>query len=92
MSSALLARLQFLIRAEAEQQRYELRKQWALPLAERVARGYAIEGLQVSSIRPDGTLLLSCQTNDSRFLRGRFPGNPSRRSRCARSRERRAGI
>jgi hypothetical protein len=72
MSSELLPRLQSLIRAEAEQQRYELRKQWSLPLPERVARGYAIEGLEVTAIRPDGTLLLSCQTNDSRFREGDF--------------------
>lgn len=41
-------------------------------MAERVARGYAIEGLDVTSIRPNGTLLLSCQTNDSRFREGDF--------------------
>jgi DNA replication ATP-dependent helicase/nuclease Dna2 len=53
-------------------QRYELRKQWSLPLPERVARGYAIEGLEVTAIRPNGTLLLSCQTNDSRFREGDY--------------------
>src|SRR5512143_3954276 len=72
MTSDLLSRLQSLIRAEAEQQRFELRRQWSLPLAERVARGYAIEGLEVTSIRPNGTLLMSCQTNDSRFREGDF--------------------
>jgi len=72
MSSTLLPRLQSIIRAEAEQQRFELRRQWSLPLPERVARGYAIEGLEVSSIRPNGTLRLSCQTNDSRFREGDF--------------------
>lgn len=71
-SSSLLTRLRGFIRAEAEQQRFELQKQWALPLAERVARGYAIEGLHIHTIRPDGTLLLSCQTNDSRFREGDF--------------------
>jgi DNA replication ATP-dependent helicase Dna2 len=72
MTSALLPCLQSIIRAEAEQQRFELRKQWSLPLAERVSRGYAIEGLQVSSIKKDGTILLSCQTNDSRFREGDY--------------------
>jgi DNA replication ATP-dependent helicase Dna2 len=72
MTSALLPRLQSIIRAEAEQQRFELRRQWSLPLPERVARGYAIEGLDVTSIRTNGTLLLSCQTNDSRFREGDF--------------------
>src|SRR4030042_233677 len=72
MSSTLLPRLQSLIRAEAEQQRFELRRQWSLPLPERVARGYAIEGLEVTAIHPNGTLLLSCQTNDSRFREGDF--------------------
>jgi hypothetical protein len=50
MSSALLPRLQSLIRAEAKQRRYELRSLWSLPLPERVAHGYAIEGLDVTSI------------------------------------------
>lgn len=66
----LLERLRHIVASEAEAQRRQLQAQWALPLAERVGRGYAVEGLRLRAIRPDGTLLLACQTNESRFREG----------------------
>jgi DNA replication ATP-dependent helicase Dna2 len=68
----LLQRLDRFIRSESENRRGELERQWARPLAERVAYGRAIEGLHIDEIRKDGILLLSCVTNDSRFREGDF--------------------
>ena len=68
----LLQRLERFVRLEAETQRDHLRKRWSRPLAERVARGFAIEGLSFTSFGADGAILLSCQTNESRFRDGDF--------------------
>ena len=65
----LLQRLKTFIRREYETQRYELEKQWALPLAQRVRQGYAIEALSLRSLKGNA-LKLDCQTNDSRFRDG----------------------
>jgi DNA replication ATP-dependent helicase Dna2 len=70
--SHLLQRLERFVRVEAETQREHLRERWARPLAERVARGFAIEGLSFASFGADGTILLSCHTNESRFRDGDF--------------------
>ena len=43
--------------------------QWSRPLPERVARGWAIEGLRVEGMK-NGIVHLSCVTNDSRFREG----------------------
>jgi len=67
-----LDRLRQLILSEAEQQRYELRRQWSLPLRQRIAAGVAIEGLRLSDFRKDGIVLLTCQRNDSRFREGDY--------------------
>ncbi len=67
-----LARLRQLILDEAEQQRFELRRQWSLPLRQRIAGGYAIEGLQVKDFRKDGAVILACQRNESRFREGDY--------------------
>ncbi len=66
----LLSRLRHFVQSEAETQRLALERQWALPLATRVAQGFAIEGLRVESVRRGGDMLLSCQTNESRFREG----------------------
>lgn len=68
----LLQRLERFVRVEAETQHDHLRQRWARPLSERVARGYAIEGLSFVTFGADGTILLSCQTNESRFRDGDF--------------------
>ena len=44
-------------------------KQWSHPLQERVAKGWAIEGLRVEQMK-NGIARLSCATNDSRFREG----------------------
>ena len=69
---SLLIRLRQLVRIESEIQHFDLSRQWARPLAERVASGRAIEGLQVRRANPDGTALLACQSNESRFREGDF--------------------
>ena len=43
----LLNRLRYFVRAEAETQYAALDQQWSRPLAERVAKGWAVEGLRV---------------------------------------------
>ena len=68
--SRLLQRLQQFIIEESQAQRDALERRWARPLAERVARGYAIEGLELVEIRRNGLLVLACQTNESRFREG----------------------
>lgn len=68
----LVQRLERIVRLEAQTQRDHLRERWARPLSERVARGYAIEGLSFVSIGADGKVQLSCQTNESRFRDGDF--------------------
>jgi len=65
----LLQRMKTFIRREYETQRYELEKQWALSLAQRVRQGYAIEALSLHSLKGNA-LKMGCQTNDSRFRDG----------------------
>ena len=48
----LLQRLGRFVRSEADAQRDQLRERWARPLSERVARGFAIEGVQLASLHP----------------------------------------
>jgi DNA replication ATP-dependent helicase Dna2 len=68
-SVTLLNRLRAFVENEAKEQYSALTSQWSKPLAERVARGYAIEGVNVERI--DKKLItLSCATNESRFREG----------------------
>jgi DNA replication ATP-dependent helicase Dna2 len=68
-SAQLLHRLRVFVQAEAESQLSALDRQWSRPLGERVARGWAIEGLEV--LRWDkGVIRMRCGTNDSRFREG----------------------
>jgi len=75
----LLQHLRNFVNSEFATQIANLERQWALPLGERVVRGFAIDGLNVESINK-GTIRLSCQTNESRFREGDFlvlhRGNP----------------
>lgn len=64
-----LKRLRKFVQAEADAQYRALEKQWSRPLQERVARGWAIEGLRVEQMK-NGIIRLSCVTNDSRFREG----------------------
>ena len=68
----LFQRLGRFVRSEADAQRNQLRERWARPLSERVARGFAIEGISLVSFNFPGSILLSCHTNESRFRDGDF--------------------
>ncbi len=65
----LLDRLRRFVQDEAEAQYENLSRQWARPIGERVANGWAIEGLNV--VREEkGIIRLVCDTNNSRFREG----------------------
>ena len=64
-----LHRLRKFVQDEAETQFQMLTRQWSHPLQERVARGWAIEGLHVNHFQ-NGIARLRCATNDSRFREG----------------------
>ncbi|MBI9045319.1 MAG: AAA family ATPase [Anaerolineaceae bacterium] len=66
---ALLNRLRHFVRTEAQTQFDALIRQWSRPLAERVAKGYAIEGLNIERIHKS-LIQLNCKTNNSRFREG----------------------
>ncbi len=68
-TAELLNRLRHFVQAEAETQFINLDRQWSRPLSERVAKGWAIEGLRVDRFEK-GLILLCCDTNDSRFREG----------------------
>ena len=65
----LLNRLRYFVQAEAETQYAALDQQWSRPLAERVAKGWAIEGLRVEHFEK-GLIRLRSDTNNSRFREG----------------------
>ncbi len=65
----LLTRLRQFVQAEAETQYEGLSRQWARPIGERVANGWAIEGLNLVN-ENKGIIRLACGTNDSRFREG----------------------
>jgi DNA replication ATP-dependent helicase Dna2 len=65
----LLHRLRQFVQAEAEMQYSALDRQWSRPIGERVARGWAIEGLRFVS-EDKGIVRLECTNNDSRFREG----------------------
>jgi len=64
-----LHRLRKFVQDEAETQFQALTRQWSYPLQERVARGWAIEGLHVTHFK-NNIARLTCVTNDSRFREG----------------------
>ena len=68
-TAEFLQRLRKFIQDEAETQFQALSRQWSHPLQERVARGWAIEGLHVTHFQ-NGIARLICTTNDSRFREG----------------------
>jgi DNA replication ATP-dependent helicase Dna2 len=68
-TAELLHQLRRHVQAEAEAQYSALERQWSRPLGERVARGWAIEGLQYVS-DAKGIIRLACTHNDSRFREG----------------------
>ena len=68
-TAVFLQRLRNFVQEEAETQRLELMHQWASPLQERVARGWAIEGLRFEAFQYP-IARFTCITNDSRFREG----------------------
>ena len=64
-----LQKLRKFVQNEADAQYRALEKQWSHPLQERVAKGWAIEGLRIEQMKKD-IARLSCGTNDSRFREG----------------------
>jgi DNA replication ATP-dependent helicase Dna2 len=64
-----LQALRYFVETEANTQFKQLERQWSTPLAERVAKGWAIEGVGVADVR-NNILHLSCATNESRFREG----------------------
>ena len=68
-TTKFLLRLRKLVQDEAEAQLETLTRQWSRSLQERVARGWAIEGLHVQHVQ-NGIIRLTCATNDSRFREG----------------------
>jgi len=64
-----LHRLRIFVENEADAQREALNQQWNTPLHERVSRGWAVEGLQVTQAK-EVFIHLSCDTNESRFREG----------------------
>ncbi len=65
----LLHRLRGFVKQEAETQLSALERQWSKPLSERVAKGWAIEGLHLGKVN-NNFIRLACYTNDSRFREG----------------------
>ncbi len=64
-----LQKLRKFVQDEADAQYRALEKQWSHPLQERVAKGWAIEGVHIERTKND-IARLSCGTNDSRFREG----------------------
>ncbi|MBT3322466.1 MAG: AAA family ATPase [Anaerolineae bacterium] len=67
--AGLLERLKHFVTAEAETQYQTLLDQWSRSLSERVARGWAIEGISFLSAKGH-YIRLRCARNDSRFREG----------------------
>lgn len=64
-----LQRLRIFVENEADAQREALNKQWNTSLNERIARGWAVEGLRVQQIKHN-IIRLTCDTNESKFREG----------------------
>jgi DNA replication ATP-dependent helicase Dna2 len=67
----LLKRMRKLVKDEVDAQLEQLERQWSEPLTSRVYTGKAIEGLRYEGVSDrGGHLILTCQTNNSRFREG----------------------
>ncbi|MFO7169709.1 MAG: AAA domain-containing protein, partial [Chloroflexota bacterium] len=65
-----LRRLRRMVLDEAESARRQIYQVWAKPVAARVAEGFAIEGVRVVRVEPNGVIELACDRNASRFREG----------------------
>ena len=68
-TSDFIHRLRKFVQDEADTQREALVRQWMRPVDERVAKGWAVEGLHVEGFQ-NSIARLVCVTNDSRFREG----------------------
>jgi DNA replication ATP-dependent helicase Dna2 len=68
-TAEFLSKLRQYIQKEAETQFATLSRQWAQALNDRVAKGWAVEGLRVVKFQ-NGIARFICGTNDSRFREG----------------------
>jgi DNA replication ATP-dependent helicase Dna2 len=68
-TAEFLERLRQFVQREADAQYRALVQQWSYPLQERVAKGWAIEGLRVVQFK-NGIGRLTCATNASKFREG----------------------
>lgn len=66
-TAGFLHRLRQFVQAEADAQWQALHRQWSRPLAERVAKGWTIEGLKVVSFDKNIARLF-CDSNHARFV------------------------
>ena len=65
----LLNKLRQFVQDEADTQFRALERQWSHSIRDRVAKGWAIEGLRVEQMK-NGIARLTCATNESRFREG----------------------
>lgn len=68
-ATRFLQRLRQVVEEEASAQWQALQRQWSCPLGERVAKGWAIEGLRVIGFEQN-ILRMTCDSNYSRFREG----------------------
>ncbi len=64
-----LQKLRKFVQDEADTQYRALERQWSHSIRDRVAKGWAIEGLRIEQMK-NGIARLSCATNESRFREG----------------------
>jgi DNA replication ATP-dependent helicase Dna2 len=64
-----LEKLRKFVEREASTQYKQLERQWSTPLIERVAKGWAIEGVRIEDFR-NNIIHMACGTNESRFREG----------------------
>lgn len=65
-----LRRLRRMVLDEADSTRQQVFQVWAKPVAARVAEGFAVEGVRVVRVEPNGVIELACDRNVSRFREG----------------------
>jgi DNA replication ATP-dependent helicase Dna2 len=69
-TGGFLRQLRRLVLDEADSARQQIFQLWGKSVAARVAEGFAIEGVRVVQVDPNGTIELACDRNTSRFREG----------------------
>lgn len=67
---AYIERLKKLVLEERKTEWARVQRLWSMPIPERVASAYCIEGLEILDSTRSGEILLSCPSNRSRFREG----------------------